>query len=335
GSSQIGGNLSTNAGGNNVIRYGMAREQVLGLEVVLADGRLLEFLSPLRKNNAGYDLKGVFLGSEGTLGLITAATLRLRPAARSRATMLVGLQGIGAVMSFFERTQSGLGECLTAVELIPRAAIDLVLGQFPDTREPFAQATAWALLVEAESASRFFDLEAAMSELFQQAQEAGEVADGNLAASQTQRAAFWTLRERMAHVMIDSPICLKMDTAVPVARIPEFLGHAAQAVARVLPGCRPIPFGHVGDGNIHFNVLGTEGMGAGAFDAHRAALAHVIEDCATALGGTVSAEHGIGLLKKQALVRMRSNAERDVMTRIRSALDPVGLLNPGKVFDIG
>jgi len=335
GSSQIGGNLSTNAGGNNVIRYGMAREQVLGLEVVLADGSLLEFLSPLRKNNAGYDLKGIFLGSEGTLGLVTAATLRLRPAARIRATMLVGLESIGAVMSFFERTQSALGECLTAAELIPRAAIELVQGQFPDTREPFAQATAWALLVEAESASRFFDLEAAMGDLFQLAQQAGEVADGNLAASQAQRATFWALRERIAHVMIDSPICLKMDTAVPIARIPEFLERATQAVARALPGCRPVPFGHVGDGNIHFNVLGTEGMDAGTFKTHRGALARVIEDCATALDGTVSAEHGIGLLKKQALVRMRSDAELDVMARIRTALDPACLLNPGKVFDIG
>lgn len=335
GSSQIGGNLSTNAGGNNVIRYGMAREQVLGLEVVLADGSLLEFLSPLRKNNAGYDLKGVFLGSEGTLGLITAATLRLRPAARSRTTMLVGLRDISAVMSFFERTQSALGECLTAVELIPRAAIDLVLRQFPDTREPFTQATAWALLVEAESASHFFDLDAAMGELFEQAQDAGELVDGNLATSQTQRAAFWTLRERIAHVMIESPICLKMDTAVPIARIPEFLDRATHAVARELPGCRPVPFGHVGDGNIHFNVLGPEGMDPATFEPFRAVVARAIEDCATALDGTVSAEHGIGLLKKQALVRMRSDAERGVMARIRLALDPAGVLNPGKVFDAG
>ncbi len=335
GSSQIGGNLSTNAGGNNVIRYGMAREQVLGLEVVLADGQRLDFLAPLRKNNAGYDLKGIFLGSEGTLGLITAATLRLRPAARCRATMLVGLPNIAAVMSFFERTQTALGECLTAVELIPHTAIDLVLRQFPQSRAPFAQPTPWALLVEAESASHFFDLDAAMGELFQQAQQAGEVADGNLAVSQAQRAAFWALRECIAHVMIESPICLKMDTAVPIARIPEFLDHATQAVARVLPGCRPVPFGHVGDGNIHFNILGPETLNADAFDTHRAALARAIEDCATALDGTVSAEHGIGLLKKQALRRMRSDAERGVMARVRTALDPAGLLNPGKVFDIG
>ncbi|MEO7392501.1 MAG: FAD-binding oxidoreductase [Ramlibacter sp.] len=333
GSSQIGGNLSTNAGGNNVIRYGMARDQVLGLEVVLADGRLLEFLSPLRKNNAGYDLKGVFLGSEGTLGLITAATLRLRPAAHSRATMLVGLQGIGAVMSFFERTQSAIGDSLTAVELIPRAAVEQVIKRFPDTREPFAQSCAWALLVEAECASQFFDLDAAMEDLFVHAQQAGEVVDGNFAASQAQRATFWTLRERIAHVMIESPICLKMDTAVPIARIPQFLEHATRATALALPGCRPIPFGHVGDGNIHFNVLGPEGMDATAFDTHRATLARAVEDCATALDGTVSAEHGIGLLKKDALVRMRSDAERSVMARIRSALDPSGLLNPGKVFD--
>jgi FAD/FMN-containing dehydrogenase len=334
GSSQIGGNLSTNAGGNNVIRYGMAREQVLGLEVVLADGQLLDFLAPLRKNNSGYDLKGVFLGSEGTLGLITAATLRLRPAARCRATMLVGLPHIGAVMSFFDRTQNALGECLTAAELIPHEAIGLVMQRFPQTRAPFAQATPWALLVEAESASHFFDLDAAMGELFQQAQQAGEAADGNLAASQAQRTAFWSLRERIAHVMIESPTCLKMDTAVPIACIPEFLDRATHAVAKALPGCRPVPFGHVGDGNIHFNVLGPEGMDTATFHAHRAVVARAIEDCATALSGTISAEHGIGLLKKQALIRMRSDAERGVMARIRKALDPAGLLNPGKVFDL-
>jgi FAD/FMN-containing dehydrogenase len=173
-----------------------------------------------------------------------------------------------------------------------------------------------------------------MEELYLQAQQAGDVTDGNLAASQAQRQAFWSLRERIAHVVIESPACLKMDTAVPIARIPEFLEMATTAVARVLPGCRPLPFGHVGDGNIHFNVLGPDTMGAAQFEPHRVALARAIEHCATALGGTVSAEHGVGLLKKQALADMRSAAELGVMVRIKSALDPAGLLNPGKVIDL-
>ena len=332
-SSQIGGNLSTNAGGNNVLRYGMARDQVLGLEVVLADGSVLDFLAPLRKNNAGYDLKHLFLGSEGTLGLITAATLKLRPAAASRATILVGLRDIESVMAFFARAQAALGESLIAVELMPRSGIELVLDSFPLAREPFARPTAWALLVEAESASRFFDLDAAMGDLFEQAQQAGEAVDGNIAASQAQRLELWALRERIAHVMIESPISLKMDTAVPIAFIPAFLQAAGEAVMRVMPGCRAVPFGHVGDGNIHFNVVGPAAMGAAQFDAGRAALSRVIEDCALALDGTVSAEHGVGLLKRDALARMRSSAELDVMVRLKAALDPTLLLNPGKVID--
>ncbi len=334
-SSQIGGNLSTNAGGNNVLRYGMARDQVLGLEVVLADGSVLDFLAPLRKNNAGYDLKHLFLGSEGTLGLITAASLKLRPAAAGRATILVGLRDIESVMAFFARAQAALGENLTAVELIPRGGIELVLEHFPLAREPFAQPAAWALLVEAESASRFFDLDAAMAELYEQAQQAGEVVDGNLAASEAQRLEAWALRERIAHVMIDSPVSLKMDTAVPIACIPAFLRSATDAVARALPGCRAVPFGHIGDGNIHFNVIGAAGTDAAEFNASRATLSHAIEDCALALDGTVSAEHGVGLLKRQALARMRSRAELDLMVRLKGALDPGWLLNPGKVFDGG
>jgi len=333
GSSQIGGNLSTNAGGNNVVRYGMAREQVLGLEVVLADGRRLDFLAPLRKNNAGYDLKGLFLGSEGTLGLITAATLRLRPAAKTRATMLLALTDTTAVMACFARSQQALGECLTAVELMPGVAFDLVRMAYPATRAPFAQTPPWMLLLEAESSVHHCDLETAMGDLFEQANAAGEVNDGNLAASQNQRQEFWTLRERIAHVMIDSPICLKMDTAVPIACIPDFLIEAGHAVHQVLPDCRPIPFGHVGDGNIHFNVLGPQGMPAEQFARYRPTLADAIEQCAVRLGGTISAEHGVGLLKKQALVTMRSAAERDVMSRLRTALDPNALLNPGKVID--
>jgi len=333
GSSQIGGNLSTNAGGNNVVRYGMAREQVLGLEVVLSDGRILDFLAPLRKNNAGYDLKGVFLGSEGTLGLITAATLRLRPAAITRATLLLALENPPAVMAFFARTQQALGECLSAAELIPGDAIDLVRAAFPTTRMPFATTPQWVLLVEAESSIRHCDLEAAMGELFEHARDAGEVEEGILAVSDRQRQAFWTLREQIAHVMIDSRICLKMDTAVPIARIPDFLMQAGQAVLQVLPDCRPIPFGHVGDGNIHFNVLGPPDMTADQFSLYRTKLASVIEQCAVDLGGTISAEHGVGLLKKQALRTMRSAAECDVMARLRLALDPDLLLNPGKVID--
>lgn len=332
GSSQLGGNLSTNAGGNNVLRYGMARQQVLGLEVVLADGSLLDMLRPLPKNNAGYDLNQLFMGSEGTLGLITAAALRLRPAPVVSASACVGLDSLTAVMDFFVRVRAELGELVSAFEVMPRTGVELHFRHSGERREPLDTPTAWLVLMEADSASRHVDLQAAFEALLESALADGLARDAVLPASEAQRRALWRIREGIAVAMIEAPAGLKSDTAVPVDRIPAFVEAATVAVQAVLPGCVPVPFGHVGDGNIHFNVLPPEGMAAADFKAVAGDVAHAIEDVSIAMGGTVSAEHGIGWIKRAALQRMRSAAELDAMARLKAAFDPLGLLNPGKVL---
>jgi FAD/FMN-containing dehydrogenase len=330
-SSQIGGNLATNAGGNNVLRYGMARDQVLGLEVVLADGRVVSQLSPLRKNNAGYDLKQLFLGSEGTLGVISAAALRLRPMPRARVTACLGLSSLDAVLTLFARVQAELGEAVSAFEVMSRAALDLHFKHCGRRREPFATVTPWTVLVEADSASLHFDLNAALDALVAGAMQDALVVDGTIAASEAQRQALWELREGIPNAMIETPGSLKSDTAVPISTIAAFDAAARRAVAGIVPGCVPAPFGHVGDGNIHFNVLPPPDMTGAAFRAQWPALSAAIEGAALAQGGTVSAEHGIGLLKRDALRRMRSKTDLEVMRALKDALDPRGLLNPGKV----
>jgi FAD/FMN-containing dehydrogenase len=334
GSSQIGGNLATNAGGNNVLRYGMAREQVLGLEAVLADGTLLSQLQPLRKNNSGYDLKQLFIGAEGTLGLITAAALRLRPAPVRRTTACVGLSTPEAALALLARAQSLLGEAISAFELLPRAGLDLHFRHVGECGEPFEPSTPWVVLIEADSASRHFDLDAAISEVLEGAIGDGLVLAGTLAASEAQRQALWRIREGIAVAMIETPGALKSDTSVPIAAIPAFIAQAAEAVARVAPGAVPVPFGHVGDGNIHFNVLPPPKGDLADFRRRAPAVARVIEDISIALGGAVSAEHGIGLLKRDALRRMRSTAELDLMRALKRSLDPSGLLNPGKILEV-
>jgi FAD/FMN-containing dehydrogenase len=331
GSSQIGGNLATNAGGNNVLRYGMAREQVLGIEAVLSDGSVLSQLTPLRKNNAGYDLKQLLIGGEGTLALITAATLRLRPAPQIRATACLGLASLDAVLGFFGRARAALGEAISAFELMPRAGLDLHFEHAGSVREPFEPAASWAVLIEADSASRYFDLPRALEELASEALADGLVVAGTIAANDRERQALWRLREGIAEAMIARP-SLKGDTAVPIPAIGAFIERATLVAETVLPGAIPVPFGHVGDGNIHFNILPPAGMPAQQFAGCAPGLAAAIEDVALALGGTVSAEHGIGLIRREALTRMRSTTELDLMRRVKRAFDPAHLFNPGKVL---
>jgi FAD/FMN-containing dehydrogenase len=313
----------------------VAREQVIGIEAVLGDGSVLSQLSPLRKNNAGYDLKQFLIGSEGTLGLITAASLRLRPAAEVRATACLGFASLEAVLTFFGRSRTALGEAISAFELMPRAGLDLHFAHIGSRRQPFEPPTPWLVLIEADSASRHFDLARALEELAAAALEEGLVIAGTVAANDAQRLALWRLREGIAHAMIERP-CLKSDTAVPISAITAFVDEATRAVEAVLPGVIPVPFGHVGDGNIHFNLLPPPEMEADAFADRSPELARTIEEVALSLGGTVSAEHGIGLLKREALARMRSPVELDVMRRVKNAFDPQGVLNPGKVlFEVG
>lgn len=331
GSSQIGGNLATNAGGNNVLRYGMARDQVLGLEVVLADGSVLSRLSPLQKSNAGYDLKHIFLGSEGTLGLITAATLRLRPSVARWATALLGLSSPEMALALFVRARSILGESISACELMSRGCVELYLRQSGKARWPLAQHADWLLLLEADSASPHFDLEGALHAMLEDALTSELVCDGTVAASEGQRREFWRMREGIAEAMIATPGSLKSDTAVPVAAIGDFVSRAAAAVEAIVPQCRPMPFGHLGDGNIHFNVLPPAGVDGVAFEAKWPDLAAAIAAVSLDLGGTVSAEHGIGMLKRRELRQMLSPEERMLMRRLKSVLDPRNVLNPGKI----
>ena len=332
GSSQIGGNLSTNAGGNNVLRYGMARDQVLGLEVVLADGSVLSDLRALRKNNSGYDLKHIFIGAEGTLGLITAAVLRLRPMPVSRATALFALDSLDDVLRLFTRAQEALGEAMTAFEVMSRAALSHHWRHSGETRRPFANEPCWTVLMEADSASRYFDLLRAFDDLSESAVGDDIVQDGAIATSEAQRLAFWKMREGLAVAMIEIEGSLKSDQAVPIPAIPAFVKQANAAVESIVPGCVPAPFGHIGDGNIHFNVLPPPDMAGKEFKARWGDVTRAIEDVAVSLGGTVSAEHGIGLLRREALARMRSVENISVMWALKMALDPQGIMNPGKVL---
>ncbi len=332
GSCQIGGNFATNAGGLQVLAYGNARDQVLGLEVVLADGRIWEGLRALRKDNTGYDLRDLFVGSEGTLGIITAAVLRLLPQPKSKATAFVALAGLEDAARLFELAhERGAGE-LTAFELMPRIGMDFVLRHASGTRDPLGAAYPWYVLFEISSL-RPDDAATALAErMLMDAAEAGIVADGVLAASLTQAADFWRLREMMSEVQLQEGGSIKNDVSVPVADLPEFLHRADEAVKAAVPGCRPVPFGHYGDGNIHFNVSQPVDTDTDAFLDRWEDVAAAINRIVLDYGGSISAEHGIGRMKRDVLPGVKSAVEMDLMRRIKAALDPQGILNPGKLL---
>jgi len=332
-SSSIGGNVATNAGGNNVLRYGMARAQILGLEVVLANGQVWEGLRALAKDNAGTDLKQLFIGTEGTLGVVTAATLRLFPATAHSATALVAVPSPAAALELLARVRQEAGDAVSAAELIPRSGLDLHFAHGGARREPFAAEHPWQVLVELTAASRFFDLDAALEAAVGAALEAGEAIDAVQARSEAQRAALWALREGLAVTQVHTAGNLKNDTSVPVAAIPEFIARASAAVAGVVPDAVPIPFGHLGDGNIHFNVNPPAGTDGAAFKAHWPALVTAIDDVATGLGGSIAAEHGLGRSKTAAAARLKPTLDLDLMRRIKRALDPDDRLNPGVMLE--
>lgn len=334
GSSSIGGNVATNAGGNNVVRYGMARKQVLGVEAVLADGSLFGPPSTLRKSNAGYDLRSLIVGSEGTLAVVTAVALELRPAPVAFATAVLGVESPHRALDLFHLARSVLGEAVSAFELMSRRALEFHFAHAADRREPFERSTPWAVLLEAESTSRFMDLDAAFQAFLEQSMDAGLLLDGSMAKSVAQRRSMWKLREGIAVAMGEAGFhIVKTDTAVPVASSPEFIRRVEAELERLLPGCVPIAFGHIGDGNIHLNVLPPPGMPDAEFRERSDDLARAVEDIALALDGTVSAEHGIGQGKREALARMLSSTEIRIMRAIKHAFDPAGTLNPGKLFD--
>ncbi|MCP5367901.1 MAG: FAD-binding oxidoreductase [Hyphomicrobiales bacterium] len=331
GSCRIGGNLSTNAGGVNVLRYGNARDLVLGLEVVLPDGRVWDGLRGLRKDNTGYDLKQLYLGSEGTLGIITAAVLKLFPRPRVTATALVALPDVDAVIDLFGRAQGTCGDLLTAFEMMQHRALDFAVRHGPDCRDPFAAPHPYYALVELTSPRAEDDLAQVLETVLGAAMEDGAVLDAVIAGSEGQRQDLWRIRESIPEAQKSEGASIKHDVSVPVSAVPAFMHRAIALCESEIPGVRPVAFGHVGDGNIHYNLSQPEGADPAAFMAGREAINEKVHDLVAELHGSFSAEHGVGQLKIPDMARYKSAVEVELMRRVKAALDPAGILNPGKV----
>jgi D-lactate dehydrogenase (cytochrome) len=331
GSCQIGGNLSTNAGGVQVLRYGMMRDLVLGLEVVLADGRVLPGLTALRKDNTGYDIRGLFLGAEGTLGVITAASLKLFPQVRSTATALVAVADVRAAVALLSRLRAASGDCISSFELIPRIGIELTSVHIPGVRDPLDAPHAWYVLCELGSARDAEPLDAQLTTALGAALEAGLVRDAVVARSERERAALWKIRETIPEAQRHEGPGLKHDISVPVSAIPQFVERGAAWVAAHVSGARLVAYGHVGDGNLHFNLQG-RATDSPALSARADEVRRALHDLAAELGGSFSAEHGIGRLKVAELERYAPATELALMHAVKRALDPNGIMNPGKVL---
>jgi FAD/FMN-containing dehydrogenase len=331
GSCQIGGNVASNAGGVNVLRYGMARSLVLGLEVVLADGRIWDGLRSLRKDNTGYDLKQLFIGAEGTLGVITAAVLRLVPCPRERQTAWLAVGSPRAAVELLALFRERLGETVSSFELLAGDCVELVLRYLPGARPPLARGAPWHVLAEvAWSLSE--GLGAQLEQVLEEALRRKLIHDGVIAASEAQRRQLWALRENPTEAMAHEGVVLRHDIAVPVSRVPDLIERGAAELLRAIAGIRIMPFGHVGDGNIHYNLLQPRDMAGEAFYARRDEVQKMVFDLVEALGGSISAEHGIGRLKRAELARRKSPVELALMRQLKTALDPKGILNPGAVI---
>lgn len=329
GSCTIGGNLSTNAGGVDVLRYGPARELVLGLEVVLADGTVLDLLRTLRKDNTGYDLKQLFIGAEGTLGIITAAALKLFARPAQRLTAFVAIPGPSAAVSLLARLQEQTGGLISAFEIMPRIGLDFVLAHIPGTTDPLPEPSPWYVLVEATSGAGLPLADVVESAL---AASTDLVTNAAIAQTDAQAISLWRLRESMSEAQKPEGGSIKHDVSVPIARIPEFLQTASAAVEALVPGARPVPFGHIGDGNIHFNITVPKGADNAAFLAKWEEISRTVHDIVHQFGGSISAEHGLGVLKRNEIARYKSAAEIDVMRALKRTLDPKNILNPGKLL---
>jgi FAD/FMN-containing dehydrogenase len=331
GSCQIGGNLSANAGGVNVLRYGMARALVLGLEVVLADGRLWDGLRSLRKDNTGYDLKQLFIGAEGTLGVITAAVLRLLPRPRERQTAWLGVPSPAAAVALLGLFRERLGETVSSFELMAGGCVELVLRYLPGARAPLARQAPWYVLAEV-AWSLDEGLAPQLERVLEQALRQELVIDGAIAASEAQRKALWALRENPTEAMAHEGLVLRHDVAVPVSKVPDLIARGAEVLGRAVPGVRIMPFGHVGDGNMHYNLLQPETLTAEDFRARAKEVQALVFDVVSALGGSISAEHGIGRLKRAELAQRKPALDLELMRALKSLLDPRGILNPGAVI---
>jgi FAD/FMN-containing dehydrogenase len=331
GTCTIGGNLSTNAGGTAAIAHGIARSHALGIEVVLADGRVLNNLNKLKKDNTGYDLKNLFIGAEGTLGVITAAVLRLVPRPRSVETAFVGVPSPEAALELLglatERTAGGV----TSFELMLRMGIDLVLKHGAGCRDPLPSVHPWYVLIELSSQARS-GLRAVMEEILAEGLERGLVQDATIAESLDQGKMFWRIRELFGEVQRHEGGSIKHDVSVPVAAVPAFIAEATAAVVQLIPGARPLPFGHLGDGNIHYNVTQPVGADKAAYLARWHEVNAVVFEVVAKHGGSISAEHGIGVIKRDLLPKVKDPVAFELMRTLKRTLDPKGILNPGKVL---
>jgi len=331
GTATLGGVLATNAGGNTTIRHGNARRMLLGLEAVLADGRVLDLPSGLRKDNSGYALGELLVGSEGTLGIITAATLGLVAQPRQRATLWCALASPAAALTLLARARDALGETLSAFELMPRRALELSLAHLPGARDPLERPSPWYVLLQADSAMAGDWLEPAATALVGAEIERGGVTDAVVATRQAQAASLWALREAISPAQKALGASIKHDISIPVAAIPAMIDEALAEISARIPGVRPCVFGHVGDGNLHFNLSRPADWSDAEFMAVETAVNRIVFDRVEALGGSIAAEHGIGQLRRAELERRLDPVRLDVMRSIKHALDPDGVLNPGKL----
>jgi FAD/FMN-containing dehydrogenase len=332
GSAMIGGVLATNAGGTAVLAYGNARNLTLGVEAVLADGRVWHGLRRLRKDNTGYDLRDLLIGSEGTLGVITAACLKLFPVPDKRETAVVAFPSPDDALKLLRLAERNAGQSLTAFEFWAARAQEFALRFMPNVRDPFADQHPWYALIELSHAHTNTQGANAMEVLLTTASDEGVIRDAVIAGSLQQSQDFWRLRDAFSEAQKGAGGSIKHDISVPVARIPEFLARAALVVEGVCPGARPVPFGHFGDGNLHYNVSQPEGMDRAAYLALWTPMSDAVFELIAELDGSISAEHGIGQMKREALRIYRTPVELDMMRAIKQALDPKGILNPGKLL---
>lgn len=331
GSCQIGGNLSTNAGGINTLRFGNARDLVLGLEVVLPDGRIWNGLRRLRKDNTGYDLKHLFVGAEGTLGIITAAALKIFPKPREEVTAMAAVSSLPGVIELLSRMRLATGDQVSAFEMMPRFGIEISVKHVPGVRDPFDQPYEHYALMRASAGRRNSGLRELVEETLAEAIEEGLVLDAVIAESEQQVKDLWRIREAIVEAQIPEGGSIKHDVAIPVSRVADFIEEANAVVEKTIPGARPCPFGHVGDGNIHYNVTQPEGMDRAEYLSRWAELNDAVHRIVASMDGSISAEHGIGRLKREELAHYKSEVELDLMRTIKAALDPKGIMNPNKV----
>jgi FAD/FMN-containing dehydrogenase len=332
GSCEIGGNLSTNAGGTAVLRYGNTRDLVLGLEVVLPDGQVWNGLRGLRKDNTGYDLKHLFIGAEGTLGIITAAVLKLFPKPRSRATAVVAVDTPHKAVALLSWLRKTCGERVTGFELLSRICIDLVIRHMPGQRDPFRERHPWYVLVELSDSTEGGTLGALFEDALGNAASEDLLRDAVIATSDSQRAAMWQIRENVPEAQKLDGVSVKHDVSVPVSSVPAMIDEASRRLEERFPDIRIVAFGHVGDGNVHYNVSKSEAQEAKAFFEQAPDVNHIVYEVVNSFGGSISAEHGLGVLKREEIKRYKSALELDLMRTVKRALDPKGLMNPGKVL---